>query len=56
MIFRKSLEGFSDGVGVSGANMNGIRYADYPVLIADSDLDLQRPIGRINAVWGENKH
>lgn len=47
-IFGMALADTSDGVKVNGVNINSIRYADDTVVIADSDLGLQRLLNNVH--------
>ncbi|XP_060534506.1 uncharacterized protein LOC132706926 [Cylas formicarius] len=46
--FDRALADISEGVKVNGVNINSIRYADDTILIADSDVGLQRLLDRVS--------
>lgn len=52
-LFNEALNNCTDGIKVNGVNISTIRYADDTVLLADSDVGLQRLMDNINAACEE---
>lgn len=52
-IFKKAFENVEDGIKINGVKISSIRYADDTIIIADSDLGLQRLIDKLNTIITE---
>jgi len=50
MAMRETLEGFQGGINIGGRRISNLRYADDIVLLAESVIDLQRLINRLDKV------